>query len=152
MKKLIDFILLTSLFIINGCSNTAENATPSPYNELNNLEGVTLLADKQTVSPSGLILLIKNETANEYTFGEAYVLEQKIDADWYQMPVGTEEDYGFIDIGYILDPNETVKRVIDWEWLYEPLDAGEYRIVIDILDVHKAGDLDIYPMSAEFTI
>ncbi|HLS06705.1 MAG TPA: immunoglobulin-like domain-containing protein, partial [Bacillota bacterium] len=69
----------------------------------------------------------------------------------YQVPVAID-DYGFNDIGYELNPSETEELTVDWEWLYEKIDSGEYRIIKDVLDFRKTGDFDKYYLAAPFTI
>jgi hypothetical protein len=63
-----------------------------------------------------------------------------------------EGDYGFVDIGYDLSPGEENKWDVDWKWLYGSLEAGEYRIITDILDFRATGDYDTYYLAAEFII
>jgi hypothetical protein len=135
-----------------GCSRQKKQLEASEYDTVNNLDGVHFIALENTVSPKGLTTLFENKTNTEFTFGEAYVLEVNIDGNWYKVPIETEDNYGFIDIGYILPPNDTAEWSVEWDWLYGDLESGKYRIIKDVLDVYEAGGYDAYPLAAEFEI
>lgn len=122
------------------------------YETVNNLEGVTMTVKEGTVSSTGLSLIFENNSESRCIYGEAFVLEKKLDDKWYEVPVVLEGDYGFEDIGYELNPGDQREWTVDWEWLYGSLDAGEYRIVKDILDFRERGNYDTYYLAAEFVV
>lgn len=122
------------------------------YEIVNNLDGVTMTVKETSVSPTGLTVVIENNSDSQCIFGEYFVLEKKMDDGWYQVPVEIEGNYGFEDIGYELDPGDKREWETDWEWLYGSLDSGQYRIVKDILDFRDTGDFDKYFLAAEFRI
>ncbi len=146
-------IFLCAAFLAGcGQADAEESWEPTDHNTVNNLEGLTMAVEEETVSPTGLTLTLVNNSDRQCIYGEYYVLEKKINQGWYQVPVVVEGDYGFVDIGYDLAPDVEKKWDVDWEWLYGSLDAGEYRIVKDILDFRGTGDYDIYYLAAEFDI
>jgi hypothetical protein len=124
---------------------------PTTFETLNNFEGVTMSVKEGAVSPSKLTVVFENKSSSQCIYGEPYWLEKKIDGAWYQVPVAIKS-YGFTSIGYILAPGDKSEWTEDWNWLYGNLDAGEYRIVKDILDFRKTGDYDTYYLAAEFSI
>ena len=146
-------IILVVAFLA-GCGQQDDETSwePSDFDAVNNLEGVTMSAREETVSPTGLTLTLVNNSDRQCIYGEHYVVEKKINQGWYQVPVVVEGDYGFVDIGYDLPPGDEQDWDVDWEWLYGSLDAGEYRIVKDILDFRATGDFDTYFLAAEFAI
>lgn len=160
LLSLLIFITATGFFAYSSCGTTDVSDTPneefnlepSEFTEINRLNKVNMRVEEDTISPTGLTLLFENSENKNYTYGEAYTLETKINKAWYQVPIEIEEDYGFLDIGYNLPANGTAEWTVDWEWLYGDLDAGDYRIVKDIIDVQEAGDYELFLLAAEFTV
>lgn len=106
---------------------------PTTFESINNLTDVDMTIVEGSVSPTGLTVNFKNNSGNPYTFGDFFILEKKINDMWYQVPVTVEGDYGFHSIGYSLGAEDSRDFEVDWSWLYGSLEAGEYRIVKDIL-------------------
>ncbi|MFY9176075.1 MAG: immunoglobulin-like domain-containing protein [Caldicoprobacterales bacterium] len=159
MKKLLIFILLLIGIISAACSigavppqDRASDLKPTEFETVNDLEGVSIKIKDGTVSSTGLTLVLENNSEKECIYSESYVLEEKINDQWYQVPVVIEGDYGFEDIGYELNPGDKREWEVNWEWLYGSLDKGEYRIIKDILDFRETGDFDTHYLAAEFAI
>ena len=53
---------------------------------VNNCKGVTMTIEDGTVSEDGLVLDICNESENELTFEEDFILEKWTKGQWYKMP------------------------------------------------------------------
>jgi beta-lactamase regulating signal transducer with metallopeptidase domain len=104
-----------------------------------------------TATPSGVTVTLKNATETEYTYGESYAVQRKTDNGWIAV-VPVIENYGFNDIGYMLPPMGSKEIIIDWEWLYGKLPAGDYRMVKEALFVRSPGDYDTFTLFAAFTI
>lgn len=121
------------------------------YEIVNNFDGVIMIEKENTVSSSGLTVIFKNNTDKQCIYGEYYILEKRINQKWYLVPA-IIDNYGFNLIGYDLPPGNSREMEVNWEWLYGNLDAGEYRIVKDILNFGKTGDYDKYYLAAEFTV
>jgi hypothetical protein len=162
-----------SLAFLAGCSNygnaisaeeTENNLTDSnqyidtndwettPYETVNNLDGVTMTVNLETVSSTELTVAFENNSNSQCIYGEYFGLEKKIDGRWYEVPVAIDGNYGFNSIGYNLASGDVGEWTVDWNWLYGSLDTGEYRIVKDILDFRATGDYDTYYLVAEFSI
>ena len=105
-----------------------------------------------TISATGITVVLKNNSDKECIYGEFFLLEQKFNNSWYEVPVIIDGNYGFNSIGYELSPGDSGEWEIDWDWLYGSLEAGQYRIIKDILDFRDTGDFDKYFLAAEFTI
>lgn len=104
-----------------------------------------------TADASGITVTLKNVTETEYTYGENYTVQRKTDNGWVDVePV--IENYGFDDIAYLLPATESKEIMIDWEWLYGKLPAGDYRMVKEALFVRSPGDYDTFTLLAAFTI
>ncbi|MEG6520997.1 M56 family metallopeptidase [Desulfotomaculum sp. 1211_IL3151] len=104
-----------------------------------------------TATPSGVTLALKNVTNTEYTYGESYTVQRKTDNGWIAVkPV--INNYGFNSIGYMLPAMGSKEIIIDWEWLYGKLPAGDYQIAKEALFVRSPGDYDTFTLFAAFTI
>lgn len=155
MSQLLIVILILAGTIFaysSGNDEIVSNLKPTDYQEVNQLDDVNMVAIDETISPTGLTLLFENETGTEFTYGEAYILEERIDEEWFEVPIQSGLDYAFVDIGHTLSGNASAESAVDWEWLFGAIDPGEYRIIKEVMDVRAPGDYDTYPLSAEFII
>lgn len=158
MKNKTAFLLMLSLSVLffSGCQNlNDEDSTDlkaSILDEVDTMDGVSMSAVKDSISPTGLSVELKNGSDRQVIYSEDILLEENIDDRWYHVPVVISEDYGFNDIGYELDPGEQQSIEIDWEWLYGELDDGQYRLVKRALDFRGTGDFDEHHLTAEFEI
>lgn len=157
MERLLKLFLCTGIYfvVVVGCgSNKPAETTdwePTNLQSVNDIDGVTLNFNQETLSATGGTIVLINETNNQYSYGEAFFLEQKIEGDWFQVPVDTE-NYGFNDIGYLLPPLGFEEIEVDWEWIYGKLAIGDYRLVKEVIDSRASGDYNQYDLAAEFTI
>lgn|SRR5690625_3832930 len=158
MKRvfLLTIFLCVSILVI-ACSKENDNSLetselqPTQYDVVNNFEGVSMDIIKESVSPAGLTVIFTNNSENLGIYGDYFILEQKIEGTWYQVPT-TVDEYGFDDIGYELAPSTSREFLINWDWLYGTLQVGEYRIIKDMLDFRGPGDFDKYYLAAKFAI
>jgi hypothetical protein len=153
MKKYLYLLLLMalSLTFTSGCAETTD-WEPTEYDNVNNFDGVNMTVKEETVSSTGLIVVIENNSKSQCIYSEDFVLEKKIKGNWYQVPVIIGKDYGFNDIGYNLASEENGEWAVEWDWLYGSLDTGEYRIIKNVLDFRDTGDFDQYKLAVEFKI
>ncbi len=105
-------------------------------------EDMTITAEIFDLTPSGMRLVITDNSGNDNMYGEWYELERMTDGEWTRLETLTD-NYAFTLVGYILDSENKIEFDIDWEWLYGKLEKGSYRIV------KKSGEDFIY---AEFEI
>lgn len=133
-------------------NNDTTSWKPTAFEAVNNFDGVTMNVKEETASSTKLTVVFENKSSSQCIFGEYFSLEKKLNGKWYQVPVAISGNYGFNTIGYKLATGETRELAVDWKWLYGSLDAGEYRIVKDIMDFRGTGDYDNYYLAAEFSI
>ena len=125
---------------------------PTTYETVKNFNGVTMTVKEGTTSSASLTVAFENNSSSQCIYGEYFLLEKKINENWYRVPVVIEGNYGFNLIGYDLASGDDGEWSVDWDWLYGSLNTGEYRIVKDILDFRGSGQYDTYYLAAEFTI
>lgn len=83
------------------------------------------------IRPCGAILIIRDMNQEPYIYGEWYKIEKEVDGKWCELEPFLD-NYGFNDIGYLVDQNNEVTFTIDWEWLYGKLPKGNYRILKEV--------------------
>lgn len=175
IKSILTFIVFT--VIVAVCINI-ENMEHSPYNEVNNLDGVWIKVEDNSVSSHGANISIYNAAGRgELIYGTWYCIEKKIGECWYQLDlVPNKVSYPSLDIHIPKYPKtwdnidsesfsknaETFNAETDpvdviqynWEWLYGSLGYGDYRFIIEVVDVSDAPSIDLpsYYLSAEFSI
>lgn len=142
----------TSTKTVSSQSVDVTDWKPTPYETVNNFDGVTMTVNKEAVSSTKLTVAFKNKSNSQCIYGDYFWLEKKITGRWHQVPDTIDGNYGFNSIGYNLASGDAVEWLVDWNWLYGSLDAGEYRIVKYISDFRGTGDYDTYYLTAEFTI
>src|SRR5690625_5950753 len=91
-----------------------KNWFPTPYDTLNNFEGVSITVKKGSVSQTELIVVFENSSNKQAIYGDYFSLEKKLDGDWYQVPTIIDE-YGFDDIGYELGLSEPSEFKVVWD-------------------------------------
>ncbi len=152
MKRYLCLLIFMALILTltSGCVEKAD-WKPTALENVNNFDGVYMIVNEETVSPTGLTVVLENNSDSQCIYSEDFLLEKKIKGNWYQVPV-IIESYGFNDIGYNLAPGESGEWNVEWDWLYGSLDTGEYRIVKNIIYFRSTGDYDQYKLAADFKI
>ncbi len=155
-KKLLTMILIGVLiFALSSCSaDMPENNSDieTEYEAVNAFEGVTLGVKEGSITPEGLTLVFHNNQDKEHIYSSFYCIERKNGDKWTKIAYVTEENVGWDDMAYIVPANQSVEEAVDWDWLYGSLNAGEYRIIKEVLDYEAAGEYKTYYLAAEFVI
>ena len=121
------------------------------YYESEKVDPVTM--NIKDLTTSGLTMVIKNHTNNEYTYGEGFGLERKENGKW--VAVETINGCYVNAIAYGLEAKHEIERKENWEYCYGKLPKGQYRITKDFDDsTYNAESMSgkSYFISAEFTI
>lgn len=107
-------------------NNTVNEITSQ--NEKNiNLEDIKIDVVDETISKTGVTIVVtdNNETSNSW--GEEYKIECKKENNWVELT--PKETVIVKSIAYNKDENNQIKFNIDWEKYYGELEKGIYRIV-----------------------
>ncbi|WP_226037815.1 immunoglobulin-like domain-containing protein [Aquibacillus saliphilus] len=136
------FITLFSLFFISACQQEESISVlqePAPSQERNaSSNGIqfTLTKTEFESSPSTISTVIKNTTNHSCSYGDFFGIELNQTGLWYQISFSEEvfQKYpDFIDIGLILDANDTTSQNFSLERLNMTLPQGEYRLTKTLL-------------------
>ncbi len=109
---------------------------------LNTVNDGSMSIKEGTLTNSGFTLIITNLSNNEIILGEEYRIDKKENGKWRPV-VPIIDNYGFIDIGYILKPNDDFETKINWKWLYGELETGEYRLIKEVNDKYVSVEFRI---------
>ncbi|ANU10737.1 hypothetical protein A1A1_09811 [Planococcus antarcticus DSM 14505] len=145
MKKIIGLALIAVLFAACGVEPPMTTLTdPSPDQEMaSSKSGLSLLLDEQIFAetPSVIVTTIKNDSMQDFGFGEYFHIEFKKDGEWYIL---THSDAVFInnpnmtDFGNVLSAGQKTTMVFSIEKLGIVLVPGEYRLVKTFLTQEQA--------------
>lgn len=126
------------------------NWKPTKHETLSDIPEVTLELKEDSASSLGATLVFENTSNKQIGFGERYILEQRVDNNWYEVP--TTNNSNFSDICHDLPYRQARDLDIDWEFLYGELLEGNYRIIKDVIDFSGLGNQCKDYIACEFDI
>ena len=136
MKFLLYLFLIICLF---GCKESLNKKEESQYNPIE-INGVSV--DIYDISLTGATIIIKDINEEPNVYSEWYKIEKEENGIWYEVET-LVNNYGFNEIGYLVDENNEVKFVINWEKLYGKLSHGSYRILKQVNNNYICVEFDI---------
>lgn len=107
----------------------------------------SLSVKEGTVSKTGAVFELYNNSESEISYGESFILKRKENDNWVELPY-TREDIAFIDLAYIIYPQVQAEIEVDWEEIYGELPDGIYMLEKQI----GIGQGEEIPLGATFTI
>lgn len=124
MKKYI-ILVLALVFVVAVCMGCSNQSSYHPT-EVGNVS--ISISD---ASATGATVTIKDTNEESYTYGEWYEIEKERNGKWYKIKTAISE-YGFNDVGYLVNDNDELVLTVDWEWLYGKLPSGNYRLLKEV--------------------
>lgn len=94
-------------------------------------------------------LTIKNNTNNNYEYGEEYFIEKYVNEKWYKIKFKEEPSFNLIL--NIIKSNQTVSCVLSDEYI-NLLDTGKYRIIKEFNEERDSKNSNTIYSSATFEI
>ena len=88
---------------------------------------VSLYINENTITKTGATFILKNNTNDEYWYGQEYYIERKEENVWVK--IATDYPLTWNAIAYTLKANEEKEINIDWSISYGELSDGKYRLV-----------------------
>ena len=148
-KILITLLCGVMIFSITGC---VQNKNKFEIGEKSNIEivekEVTLSVKENTLTNTGVTLILKNDSNVDVQYGNPYEMELKKDGEWYKINV----ELNFTLPAFTLKSKETKEIKLNWENSYGHLAKGKYRIIKGI-DIEKEdGTFESFYVSTEFNI
>ena len=140
MKKTAVLALtLLVVLVVAGC-RSVKFSTPTAYENVNGTSEVTVSIKEQSLTDTGLTLLIQNNTQQQLSYDMTYTIEQKRDGSWYSM----DGQQVFHSLAAILKPEDTNEFDVTWE---KKLPMGTYRVIKPVST--SQGDT---PLAIEFEV
>ena len=149
MKKLFSIVLCSLLFFcLVGCSykNDFDIGEISDIEILN--RDVELVIKEGSLSNTGAVLILKNNSDTSITYGTPYEIEINKDGKWYKINV----ELYFTMPAFELKPGEEKEIELDWEYGYGKLAKGEYRIIKDYTENVESDEYKKLYVACEFVI
>lgn len=139
MKKWVLFAgILAAAVLLSACANSAGQT------ESGELSKKVALEAEKTAYKAGteeISCTVRNNSAEEIVFGEGYTLEKK-DADaWKEVPSKGEMQNDFL---YRVSPGEEKDRTFAFSGRYDSLDAGDYRISMEVSGTETKQTANVY--------
>ena len=135
-------------------SDSASKVTVSPLAEedINQIPGASMSIVEGSVTPTSLTAIFSYMGAGEIMYGpDNYYIEgyKEEDGNWYRL-----SSYRSLisDVGRIFSADRTVEETYDWEWAYDVLPAGRYRIMTECHYENAEGDRESTYLAVEFYI
>ena len=139
MNKILLFMLILLLSACGAEETVRTLEYPSPDQELfpdGARLSLSLAKDVFSGSPSLIEITIKNDSQQDYEYGDYYYIEVNKNGKWYTM---THSDAVFLnnpqlnDFGHMLAAGSQVEQVFSIEMLDVTLILGKYRLVKTLL-------------------
>lgn len=110
------------------------------------MKNVKIEVVPETVTNTGVEIVITDNNEVPYTWTENYTLERKVDDSWVEVTPVNEAT--FTEDAFTLDENNQVSQKINWTEIYGSLESGTYRVVkhVEVLNG------DMYIQSNEFEV
>ena len=115
--------------ITSSSENTTRNEIYENSNSQNvtnskNIENVQIEIEENTITSSGLTIIITDKNEEPYGWGENYGIEEKVNGEWKKLKANID----FNSKAYILDENHQMRQNINCVNSYGKLQKGIYRI------------------------
>lgn len=117
--------------------------------------GIDFMA--KDITPTNLTLVCTQsggEPTGELQTDSWFILENWTQENgWKEVQhIQGNRDLAWEDIAYRIPMNDTISWQINWEYIYEKLHVGKYRIGKEVMDFRKVDDFDKVVYYAEFEI
>lgn len=133
--------IMNSFYIVYDKGNTAEDAckTVKETAELNEIDGVTMTIKEGTLTNKSTTVIITDINKKKDVYGIAFRIDEKINGKWQEVK-SIHDDYGFTEMGYLIDNKGKLEFEQNWDYMYGELSAGEYRLVKSSYDQKEKKD------------
>lgn len=145
MKKLVLLLAaaITGAAMLTGCGEKVTLGEEFTE-EINTLEGLSILIDEASVTSTGLSYEIANQSEEDLSYGQDYSVQKEENGKWYTLegnPIAVTMELLWLPSG------ESAAHEVNWEGGYGKLAKGHYRLVKN-MGTEEAG----YDVAGEFTI
>ena len=114
-----------------------------------------LRLEAKNTTPSGTTVCFKQSGGSitgKLQTGEAFYLERRLGNMWVAVNTNPLIDYAFHMVAYGIPEGGSFEIKTGWDWLYDKLEKGQYRILKEVMDFRKTADFDKQIYYAYFNI
>jgi hypothetical protein len=115
-------------------------------------EPISLNIKSNTLTNKGATFMLKNNTDEEYSYGEPYIIEKFENDSWKELDTLTGNPLSWNEMLYILKSNEESEININWSFGYGELKSGTYRLVKNNFRKNNSPESRAYTVYAEFDV
>ena len=113
---------------------------------------LSLNIKNNTLTNKGATFILKNNSDEEYSYGDPYIIEKFENGIWNGIKTLTGDPLSWNDMLYTLKPNEEKEIKINWSFGYGELKSGTYRLVKNSFRKNNSSESRTYTVYAEFEI
>lgn len=149
----VSILLVASIIIVNFVYEDSRFNNSLSLEEFPvTLNEVNIEIKKDTLTKSGVTIIITNNTDSSMAFDEGYRIDKREDGQWSKVKTKNKNTI----IGFIINEvrgKESIEEKINWSKLYGTLRKGNYRIVKEIYGPQIIDGFSIQNyIAVEFTI
>lgn len=150
MKKgLKIFIVIILLILLAGGIWVIFNNDNSKYTKKEYpIDGVSMSIKNGTLTNSGAVIILKNDSDIDVSYGNPYSIEIKKDGKWQKI----ENDLYFTLPAFSLKSKTSKEIEINWEVGYGKLEKGEYRLIKEFDYEKEKGNYVDFSVNVEFVL
>ena len=118
----------------------------------NDTKELILNVKSNTLTNKGATFILKNNSADEYSYDDPYIIEKLENGNWKELDTLTGNPLSWNDMLHNLKPHEEREIKIDWSLGYGELKSGTYRLVKSNLRKANSPESRLYSFYVEFDI
>ncbi len=151
MKKAILTILLCGVMVLGmtGCGKSKNEFDIGNKSDIKVSQNDVIMTIKEgTLTNKSATLVLTNNSAKNFQYGNPYEIEIKKDGEWHKINV----ELYFTMPAFQLSSKKSKEIELDWENGYGKLAKGTYRIIKGIDYEYEEGKYETFNVAVEFNI
>lgn len=151
MKKTVLIILLCGVMVLGmtGCGKSKNEFDIGNKSDIKVSQNDVIMTIKEgTLTNKSATLVLTNNSAKNFQYGNPYEIEIKKDGEWHKINV----ELYFTMPAFQLSSKESKEIELDWENGYGKLAKGTYRIIKGIDYEYEEGKYETFNVAVEFNI
>ena len=145
-------ILIAALSVVVLCKCFNSNSESSEETLIDNIEGISLLVDQESVSRSELTLVVENTLDTTIFLDPWFCIEQLRSNKYVPVPISPGATWMQDDWLMSIYPDTQSTCKYSWHWYYGNRPRGTYRIVVSVSLDNGTNNRIPYKLASSFSI